>query len=468
VRTFVIPCFWLSLVVLAASALSAEVIHLKNGDVIYADGATEKGNDVTYEVGDNVFTIPKSRVQSIETGARPVPNIAELPQLTPESHLGGEDQLLDKVVHENAVDRSALTAVESRGRPNEIALAYYIAARTEFQTGKYNDSRRDFETALRNDPENPTVLNYYAALLVRTGNPLDAISYAEKATRIAPDSADAFAVLGYAQFSADRLRDAIESWRKSLALRPDTSIQRLLARAEREAHAESSFSEREKGHFVLHYEGGQTSESLRSQLVEALEAQYQDLRSQLGMEPRSTVQVILYSNQAFFDVTRAPSWTGALNDGKLRIPISGLTALTPELAHVLRHELTHSFVNQLAMGRCPHWLNEGVAQALEPRTLGSRASRLAELFKLEQEIPLNQLETSFTSFNTIEAALAYDESLAAVNYIRNTYGMSDLLRILQRIGEGESAEAAMRATIHADYRQFEDELRLYLVRQGGG
>ena len=447
--------------VLAASALSAEVIHLKNGDVIYADGATEKGSNVTYEVGDNLFTIPKSRVRSIETGARPVPNIAELPQLTPESHLGGEDQLLDKIVHENAVDRSALTAVESRGRPNEIALAYYIAARAEFQTGKYNDSRRDFETALRNDPENPTVLNYYAALLVRTGNPLDAISYAEKATRIAPDSADAFAVLGYAQFSADRLRDAIESWKKSLALRPDASIQRLLARAEREAHAESSFSEREKGHFVLHYEGGQTSESLCSK------TQYQDLRSQLGMEPRSTVQVILYSNQTFFDVTRAPSWTGALNDGKLRIPISGLTALTPELAHVLRHELTHSFVNQLAMGRCPHWLNEGVAQALEPRTLGSRASRLAELFKLEQEIPLNQLETSFTSFNTIEAALAYDESLAAVDYIRNTYGMSDLLRILQRVGEGASAEAAMRATIHADYQQFEDELRLYLIRQGG-
>ena len=272
--------------VLAASALSGEVIHLKNGDVIYADGATEKGSNVTYEVGDNLFTIPKSRVRSIETGARPVPNIAELPQLTPESHLGGEDQLLDKIVHENAVDRSALTAVESRGRPNEIALAYYIAARAEFQTGKYNDSRRDFETALRNDPENPTVLNYYAALLVRTGNPLDAISYAEKATRIAPDSADAFAVLGYAQFSADRLRDAIESWKKSLALRPDASIQRLLARAEREAHAESSFSEREKGHFVLHYEGGQTSESFRSQLVEALETQYQDLRSQLGMEPR--------------------------------------------------------------------------------------------------------------------------------------------------------------------------------------
>lgn len=448
----------------------AEVIHLRNGDVIYADQVKETGDKVTYEIGDNSFTIPKSRVQSIETSAAPahsVPNIADLPTLTPDSHISGEEQLLDKVVRDNQVDRGTLAAVESRGNPNEIALAYYIAARSEFQNGKYNDARRDFETALRSNPENPTLLNYYAALLVRTGNALDAISYAEKATRIAPDSADAFAVLGYAQFAANRSRDAIQSWNKSLALRPDASIQQMLARAERETSAENNFSEHESGHFVLHYEGKQSSEAFRGQLMDVIESQYQDLRRQFGMEPRSAVQVILYTNQAFFDVTRAPSWTGALNDGKLRIPVDGLTAVTPELARVLRHEVTHSFVNQLTMGRCPTWLNEGVAQIMEPRAVGANVTRLAQLFKLEREIPLNQLESSFISLNTMEAALAYDESLATTEYIRDRYGMSDLVRMLQRIGQGESAEAAMRSTIHCDYRHLEDEVRTNLVRQAG-
>jgi len=448
----------------------AEVIHLKNGDVICADQVKETGDKVIYEIGDNSFTIPKSRVQSIETGLAPahsVPNVADLPTLTPDSHISGEEQLLDKVVRDNQVDRGTLAAVESRGNPNEIALAYYIAARSEFQNGKYNDARRDFETGLRSNPENPTLLNYYAALLVRTGNALDAIPYAEKATRIAPDSADAFAVLGYAQFAANRARDAIQSWNKSLALRPDASIQHMLARAEREISAENNFSEHESGHFVLHYEGKQSSEVFRGQLMDVLESHYQDLRRQFGMEPRSAVQVILYTNQAFFDVTRAPTWTGALNDGKLRIPVDGLTSVTPELARVLRHEVTHSFVNQLTMGRCPTWLNEGVAQVMEPRAVGANVTRLAQLFKLEREIPLNQLESSFISFNTIEAALAYDESLATTEYIRDRYGMSDLVRILQRIGQGESAEAAMRSTIHCDYRQLEDEVRTNLVRQAG-
>lgn len=469
-RIFVISCWWVAFGAAAVSPAFAEVIHLKNGDVIYADQVNETGDKVTYEIGDNSFTIPKSRVQSIETGAAPahsVPNIADLPTLTPDSHISGEEQLLDKVVRDNQVDRGTLAAVESRGNPNEIALAYYIAARSEFQNGKYNEARRDFETALRSNPENPTLLNYYAALLVRTGNALDAISYAEKATRIAPDSADAFAVLGYAQFAANRTRDAIESWKKSLALRPDASIQQMLARAERETSAENNFSEHESGHFVLHYEGKQSSEAFRGQLMDVLESQYQDLRRQFGIEPRSAVQVILYTNQAFFDVTRAPSWTGALNDGKLRIPVDGLTAVTPELARVLRHEVTHSFVNQLTMGRCPTWLNEGVAQIMEPRTVGANVTRLAQLFKLEREIPLNQLESGFISLNTMEAALAYDESLATTEYIRDRYGMSDLVRILQQIGQGESAEAAMRSTIHCDYRQLEDEVRSNLVRQAG-
>jgi hypothetical protein len=39
----------------------------------------------------------------------------------------------------------------------------------------------------------------------------------------------------------------------------------------------------------------------------------------------------------------------------------------------------------------------------------------------------------------------------AVQYIRDTYGMSDLQRILERLGQGISAEAALRATIHSDY-----------------
>ncbi len=61
--------------------------------------------------------------------------------------------------------------------------------------------------------------------------------------------------------------------------------------------------------------------------------------------------------------------------------------------------------------------------------------------------------------------MAYEESLAAVQYISDTYGMSDLQRILERLGQGSSTEAALRATIHSDYGQLEAEVGKYLDRQ---
>ena len=231
--------------------------------------------------------------------------------------------------------------------------------------------------------------------------------------------------------------------------------------------AESDFAQRESSHFVLKYEGKQTSEGFRGQILSALESDYDDLSRDLGSPPRDNILVTIYTEQAFFDVTQAPSWSGAINDGKLRIPVSGLSSLTPELARVLKHELAHSFINQLSGGRCPSWLHEGIAQLLEPKSLGGTGHQLAQLFKAQRNIPLNMLEGSFQQFSGSQAYLAYAEALAAVSYINESSGMSDIQRILQALSQGSSTEAAMRSTIHSDYGQLEADLTKYLADKYG-
>jgi len=67
----------------------------------------------------------------------------------------------------------------------------------------------------------------------------------------------------------------------------------------------------------------------------------------------------------------------------------------------------------------------------------------------------------------MEAVLAYDESLAAVDYIVDRFGESELQQILERIGEGSSTEAALRSTIHSDYGQLEVEVGKYLIEKYG-
>jgi tetratricopeptide (TPR) repeat protein len=461
---------------LATGISLAETIHLKNGRTIWADHVQENGARIEYDVGENTYAIPKSTVERIEVGGVPpqyastldTKNAADVPAFTPGENLSGApEDASDQVIHGNKVDPDALAAIEAKGDSNATAAAYFTAGKFEFEHANFSKAGSYFERALRFDSQNPTILNYYAALLVRTGNAAAALGYAERAVRMAPDSPDTLAVLGYTQFATNRTREAIRNWKRSLELRPDAMVQQYLDKAERETRAEANFSENESSHFTLRYEGRQTPASLRHELIALLESDYEDLSMQLGVAPRN-IAVVLYTDRAFFDVTQAPSWSGAVNDGKLRIPVQGLESVNSDLARVLKHELAHSFINQLAGGRCPQWLNEGVAQILEPKSVSSRGQRLAQLFQAQHEIPLNALEATFMRLSSMEAVLAYDESLAAAEYIKDTYGISDIRRLLERIGEGSSTEAALRATIHSDYGQLQAELRKYLTSRYGG
>jgi tetratricopeptide (TPR) repeat protein len=450
----------------------ADTIHLKNGRTIVADHVRENGNHYEYDLGDDSYAIPKSVVDRVDAGGMPsqasgAAKVANLPAFTPPDSLANEGDLVARIVKEGKVNPDVLASLEGKGNPELSATADFIAGKFEFEHGNIAQSRQYFESALRFQPNNSTILVYYAALLVRTGNTALALPYAQRAAQAAPNSPDAYTMLGYAQFASDHTKEAVASWKRSLELRPDAKVEQFLAKAQREQTVESDFAQGESSHFVLHYEGKQTSEALRGQILAALESDYDDLVRDLGNPPRDNILVTLYTEQAFFDVTHAPTWSGAINDGKLRIPISGLSSMTPELAHVLKHELAHSFITQLSGGRCPPWLHEGIAQFLEPRSLGGAGHQLSLLFQAQHNIPLNALEGSFLRFSGAEAYVAYAESLAAVSYISDSYGMSDVQRILQLISQGSSTEAALRATIHSDYGQFESDLARYLADKYG-
>ena len=62
------------------------------------------------------------------------------------------------------------------------------------------------------------------------------------------------------------------------------------------------------------------------------------------------------------------------------------------------------------------------------------------------------------NFDAPEATAAYAESLAATEYIRDAYSMSEITRVLEMLSQGSSTEAALRTTVHSDYRHLRDEL----------
>jgi tetratricopeptide (TPR) repeat protein len=274
----------------------------------------------------------------------------------------------------------------------------------------------------------------------------------DHARRIDPDSVEAAKLSGWAYYGLNRAADAVAQWKRAMEIKPDAETQHALEKAERDAQEEAEYHEGETSHFRLKYNGAAAPE-LAQEVLKTLESEFDEISVTLDYTPPEPIGVILYTNQTFMDITRAPSWSGALNDGRIRVPVEGLTSMTSELARVLKHELTHSFVGQKTGGRCPVWLQEGIAQYMEGKRSRVNAGALSAAFEQHMEISLASYESSWLNLPRDAAGNAYAWSLAVVEEIVTVEGMDDLERILDRLAAGSSTEDATRAVLHENYAE---------------
>ena len=458
--------FICSIIIALCCSCSADTIHLKNGRKIVADSSRIHGDSLEYEVGDDTYAIPRSLVERIDTGGSPANSGSGAKMEIPEPQIEANSKI-SGANFEGPWTPEALQQIESTHDPLVIASALLYAAREEQKSGKLNDARAHLERALTIFPNDPTLLDHYVAVLLQSERASVAVKFAQQACREVPDSAEAHKLLGVAYYKDNRGKDAVAEWKKSLELKDDPATRAYLVRAEREVSTEANYREQGSSHFSLRYEGKESSEAFRRELLDVLERHYNDLVTETGVLPRDTIAVVLYTSEAFFDVTHAPTWTAALNDGKLRLPVEGMENVTPQLSRVLKHELAHSFVNQAARGKCPVWLNEGIAQMVEPQSAARYRPALAALFKQGNATPLSALEGSFMGLDNQRAGIAYAESLALTEYIRDTYGLSALTTTLQRLSEGKNINDALRSAIHSTEQQLEQEFADKLIRDSG-
>src|SRR5581483_4561103 len=153
----------------------ADTIHLKNGRTILADHVRENGNRYEYEIGEDSYAIPKSAVDRVDAGGLPARasggSVAvDIPSFASTDSLANEGDLVGKVITEGKVNTDALASLENKRNPELSATANFIAGKFEFERGNIGRAREYFEGALRFQPDNSTILIYYAALLTRTGN----------------------------------------------------------------------------------------------------------------------------------------------------------------------------------------------------------------------------------------------------------------------------------------------------------
>jgi hypothetical protein len=374
---------------------------------------------------------------------------------------------LQSILRDGAIDPEALARIDAKAstRAADTVVraieAESAASRFEFDRNNLGAALQHAERALSFAPDQPTLLLNAAYLHLKRVEYQPALDLLEKARRSDPDSAQIAKLAGWADYGLNRLSDAVSEWKRSQQQHPDPEVARALEKAQRDLDIENSFGAGRSAHFDLHYYGAAAPELARD-VLRALESDFEEISAALNYTPKGPISVTLYTNQLFQDITQAPSWVGALNDGRIRVPVQGIDGVTPALAHVLKHELTHSFINEKAHGRCPTWLQEGTAQWMEGRrTDRETAAELLAMYDRHEDPSLTVLEPSWISLQAGFAGVAYEWSLAVVETIEAT-SPGDLERILDRIDEGASAESAVRITLHLTYADLNTAAADYL------
>jgi len=460
---------------------AADTIVLKNGRRIIALNAVEEGDKVKYLTSAGELSLPKSIVDHIEKGGA-VPmagspgadaaNLAIAPPAAQPIGGGDSDAIEHAAVHDGAIDRPYIAKLEGEARAGtkqanfNAAMGHHAAASFEISHGDMEHALADERTALIYAPEEPALLMNVAYVHLRRSEYKQSLEYLERARRVAPDNPDVAKLEGWAYYGMNKLDQAVAEWKKALAFRPDAEVQAALDKAQRDKKEEENYKENESSHFTLRYSGA-AAPALARDVLRTLEMHFSAIESELNYSPPDSIGIILYTQEAFADITKAPGWAGALNDGRIRVPVQGLTGVDQELSRVLKHELTHSFVQQKTHGHAPTWIQEGLAQWMEGQRSGENAVVMAQIYSEGHSAPLGRLEGSWLNMGGDTARYAYAWALANIEYIVQADGMGDIERILDRIAAGMTTEAALREVLHSDYNDVTQSTAEYLRKTYG-
>jgi tetratricopeptide (TPR) repeat protein len=296
-----------------------------------------------------------------------------------------------------------------------------------------------FNEALALRPNDPVILTGAGAALQAEGRPRDAIARLKQAVALQPDLTVASILLGDIAFAEGDAALAIKTYEHALKYKPGEPV--LVAKLKewkRETDAHRSFESERYDRFRVMFEG-RAEQATATQAVTILERAFWRIGEKLGSHPPGTIVTILYTEQQFRDITRAPEWSGGQYDGRIRVPVAGASRNPALFERVLIHELAHAVIDATGGSRVPAWLHEGLAQYFEGADVQAARRRMRAT---PGSIPLKDLERGFSRLDVREAQMAYDESLLAASVMLDRPGFG-WPALLSRLAGGQTFSEAI-------------------------
>jgi tetratricopeptide (TPR) repeat protein len=309
--------------------------------------------------------------------------------------------------------------------------------------------------------EDPHLLSALGIARARQGEWQPARGALERALALGADDPYTLTALGKVYRQQGEREAAVEMFHRARDLGAGgPEFQETLTRLERELDAEWDFAEMRSPHFRISFAAGEEQSDAAAQVVaRGLEEAYFHVGRKFDLYPSERVPVVLYASEEFHDITQTPSWTSGVYDGRIKLPVGGITDSDDAvLTRTLRHEYGHVLIHQLTRGRCPVWLNEGAAIWMEEDREGEREDWAMRTLSGQVLFPLGELTGSFTRLPGDRVHAAYAQSYLAVRTLVERSGGRRLRELLASLGEGRSIGEAFHETFYEDVARFEAEL----------
>ncbi|NIM00939.1 MAG: hypothetical protein GTN89_08565 [Acidobacteria bacterium] len=402
-------------VAVATTPAAADRLHLESGGVIETADWWFQDETLLYRSGDGIVGIPRSIVLRIER--RPL--------------------LADERAEKPAPSRrSAAKEAERRKRIRELIAE----GRAAFDAGDYEAASRSYFHALSLEPEAYMARVPYVVAEIQLNQDASALAAVLDGLVLHPEGAELHELLGDLRDREENVEDALRSWRRAFDLAPNDRLRDKIEKGERDLDLRRDYDLARTSHFNLRYDGD-VDEAIAAEVSEHLEERFWDLTNRFDHTPQQPITALLYTNQAFREVTRSGERVGGVYDGKIRVPLGGLQRLHRDARRVLTHELTHAVVHSKSRGHCPRWLHEGLAQVTD-------GTRLTDARRREVRERLAGLDDP-AEWETDEFSYAAAHSL--VLWLEARRDFSHLVWLLEALGEGRPINDALRRIYSDDY-----------------
>ena len=330
------------------------------------------------------------------------------------------------------------TAVSAQPAPSEALDKGFQA----LQSGDAASAASIFREALTRHPADPQLLFGAGVAAGIQGLDKDAIAFLKQALQIEPQLVQAAVFLGELLYRQGDLELAIKTYERALPGAPPSvavAMRGRLTAWRDEASLPQNRDAIKDDRFTISFDGP-VQQKLAARAASVLSAAFWRIGKGLGTYPSAPINVILYSERQFHDITGAPEWSAGGFDGQIRLPVRGATQNLAEFDRVLTHELTHAMLKSVAPRHLPAWLNEGLAMYFEGHdgTLSERRLAAARLF-----VPLAVLQTSFARLNSAQAVIAYEESAFATRALVDRIGPAGVGQLLQDLSAGQTMDQAI-------------------------